>query len=376
MPNVDTNADTTVLLMRNLFHALTAAVILLLSGCSHAPDPTAGAGPAPECTFTNPIGPGQDPWIVRHEGAYHLVESREGGIYVYRSDRLTDPKRNPVRVWTAPDTGWNQASLWAPELHFIDGRWYIYYAAGRPGPRGAPFIHQRSGVLQSVGNDPQGEYVDRGMLYTGDDIQTGADNKWAIDLTVTRLDGQLYAAWSGWERNTTVGRTPQHLYMARMSNPYTISSNRVKISSPTESWEVKEDPDEGLDLQEGPEFLRNGDRLFLIYSTRESWLKDYRLGQLRLRSPQADPMDPASWIKSGPVFLPTETVHGVGHGGFTVSPDGTENWHVYHAKVDTEPGWNRVLRMQPFTWKADGSPDFGRPTPSGQPIPVPSGQCK
>jgi GH43 family beta-xylosidase len=115
--------------------------------------------------------------------------------------------------------------------------------------------------------------------------------------------------------------------------------------------------------------------VFIIYSTRESWLRGYQLGQLRLRSADADPTDPASYEKTGPVFAPTETVFGVGHNGFTTSPDGTEDWIVYHAKTDTLPGWRRVIRMQKFGWRPDGSPDFGRPAPSGVPLPVPSGEC-
>ena len=157
-----------------------------------------------------------------------------------------------------------------------------------------------------------------------------------------------------------------------MSDPWTISSNRVRISSPTETWERGTE----LDLEEGPEFLRRGDDVFIIYSTRESWLKDYRLGQLRLKQPDADPVDPSNWIKSGPVFTGTETVYGVGHASFTTSPDSTEDWIVYHSKVDPTPGWDRVIRMQKFGWRPDGSPDFGTPVPAGQPIRVPSGQCR
>jgi GH43 family beta-xylosidase len=364
--------------MKGSLHLLTAAALLLLAGCSNtATTPPGGGGAKPSpCTFTNPVVVGADPWVVRHNGSYYSIGSKNRGIYVYKSDKLTDLRQNEVRVWAAPDTGWNQTHIWAPELHLIDGRWYIYYTGGQPGPPDAPFIHQRSGALQSVGDDPQGAYVDKGMLYTGNDVKADTGGIWAIDLTVGRLNGQLYAVWSGWERNTSIARTPQHLYIARMSNPWTIASNRVKLSSPTESWEVRTDTVDGLNLQEGPEFLRNGDHTFIIYSTRESWLKDYRLGQLRLKDPNADPMNPANFVKTGPVFMPTETVHGVGHGSFTVSPDGTENWHVYHAKTSTVPGWERVIRMQKFTWNPDGSPNFGTPVPSGQSIPVPSGQCR
>lgn len=333
---------------------------------------------AARCTFTNPLAAGADPWVVRDGGSYYLVQSRANGIWVYKSDRLTDVAnpRNGVRVWAAPDTGWNQASVWAPELHRIDGRWYIYYTAGRPGPRNARFIHQRSGVLESAGDDPQAAYVDRGMLYTGDDVATGRDPVWAIDLTVHRLRGQLYAVWSGWERNRTVARTPQHLYIARMSNPWTIASDRVRISSPDQPWERKEDDDDGLDLQEAPVFLVHGDQTFIVYSTRESWLPAYRLGQLRLTSPTADPMSPASYVKTGPVFAAANDAYGVGHNGFTESPDGSEQWMVYHARVDRSPGWNCVIRLQKLLWNADGSPDFGTPAPSGEAVSTPSGECE
>lgn len=342
------------------------AVLVVLQGACSSTEVVPEDGGDP-CTFTNPVARGQDPWVVRHDGAYYLVESGAGGIQVYRSPDLTTPKQNPVTVWTAPITGWNRSHIWAPELHFIDGRWYIYYAAGEAGP---PFIHQRSGVLRSADDDPQGDYEDLGMLRTVDDLDGAGENTWAIDLTVERIDGQLYAVWSGWEENRDTDRTPQHLYIARMSDPWTISSDRVRISSPVESWEVGTE----LSLNEGPEFLRHDSDLFIIYSTRESWLPDYRLGQLRLAGPGADPMDPASWVKTGPVFTRAADVYGPGHASFTTSPDGTQDWIVYHAKIDTAPGWNRAIRMQPFGWRGDGSPDFGQPVPNGASLPLPSGQ--
>src|SRR5207249_3437001 len=199
----------------------------------------------------------------------YFVQSKDDAIWVYKSDELTQPTKHGVQVWAAPHNGWNRSNVWAPELHYLDGQWYIYYAAGKSGP---PFLYQRSGVLQSAGDDPQGRYIDKGMLYTGNDVRSGAENIWAIDLTVTRLGSQLYAVWSGWEANAATDRTPQHLYIARMSDPWTISSNRVRISSPTESWERGTE----LDLNEGPEFLQHGE-----IRLASGWLS-------RLRHPRSD----------------------------------------------------------------------------------------
>lgn len=324
------------------------------------------------CSFTNPLGRGQDPWVVRHEGSYYLIESGEPGITIFKSATLTNPRQNGVVVWRPPATGWNRTNVWAPELHLIDGRWFIYYAAGASGP---PFLHQHSGVLESSSADPrQASYTDRGILYTGDSIATGRANRWAIDLTVHTLGGERYAVWSGWIDSAMTDRTPQHLYMARMSNPWTIATNRVKISSPTERWEQRSDTN-GLALQEGPEFLERDGHVFIIYSTGESWRPSYKLGQLRLRAPLTDPMNPDSITKTGPVFAGTPDVLGVGHASFTKSPDGSEDWIVYHSKRSATPGWDRDLRAQRFTWNADGSPSFGTPVPAGTRLARPSGEC-
>lgn len=203
--------------------------VLFLYSCGYRSAAQERSEVAEPCSFANPVARGQDPWVVKKDNRYYFIESKEGGLYVSKTDRLTDLKGDQKRVWSLPDTGWNRENLGAPELHFLNGKWYIYYAAGESGP---PFIHQRSGVLESVTDDPVGEYIDKGMLYTGDEIKSGENNKWSIDLTVFKKDGQLYAIWSGWEENADTDRTAQHLYIAEMENPWTIGSNRVRISSP------------------------------------------------------------------------------------------------------------------------------------------------
>lgn len=340
---------------------------LLFIGCQKSEDKKNTHEP---CSFTNPIAKGQDPWVIKRGDFYYFIESKKGGLYVSKSKKLINIKKGQQLVWSLSDTGWNQANLWAPELHYYEGRWYIYYAASREA--GSPFTHQRSGVLASVTDDPLGEYVSKGMLYTGDQIETRTNNKWAIDVTLLELDGQLYAIWSGWKTNRDTDKTPQHLYIAEMKNPWTISSNRVKISSPTEPWEISN----GLPINEGPQVLKHKGEVFIVYSASQSWLPTYKLGLLQLKSPDADPMNLDSWIKKGPVFAGTDSVYGVGHASFTTSPDGTESWIVYHTKVSPEPGWNRVIHMQPFTWNDDGTPHFSTPVAAGQSIPRPSGRCK
>jgi GH43 family beta-xylosidase len=100
----------------------------------------------------------------------------------------------------------------------------------------------------------------------------------------------------------------------------------------------------------------------------------YRLGQLRLTD-TTRVLDPASYVKTGPIFQSANGVFGVGHNTFTTSPDGREDWIVYHAKTRTAAGWDdRVVRMQRFTWNADGTPNLGTPVAAGERLPVPSGE--
>jgi len=74
-----------------------------------------------------------------------------------------------------------------------------------------------------------------------------------------------------------------------------------------------------------------------------------------------------------PVFSSTVTTFGVGHGGFVLSPDEAEWWHVYHAKIARRESFRRVIQVQPMTWSAAGAPELGQPAPAGLALTEPSG---
>jgi len=346
---------------------LTVFLFLMLalitaSACENANLPV----PQPANTFTNPVWKGADPWMTRQADDYIYCYSANNSIVISRSKKMT--KRGEVKtIWKAPVSGWNRSCVWAPEIHFIKNLWYVYYAAGESGP---PFIHQRTGVLRSKTSDVFSDYEDMGVLYTGDHPADPSTNIWAIDMTILAHKGKLFAIWSGWVKQEPTDATQQHLYISEMENPYTMKGVRVKLSSPVESWETGGP----LNLNEGPEILKKGDNVFVIYSCRESWLVEYRQGMLQLVDPDGNLLDPANWKKSGPVFEGNSEVFGVGHCSFVKSPDNTEDWIIYHSKRNTTPGWERDVRMQPFTWNQDGTPKFGTPVPAGQKLNLPSGE--
>lgn len=305
-------------------------------------------------SFRNPIlpSPSADPWVIQHDGLYFSCENRQQeSLWIRRSRSLTQLGQDAgVQVWSAPALGPNSKSVWAPELHRIDGRWIIYYAADD----GLNENH-RMWVLEGLTNDPCGPYRCRGVLDTGG---------WAIDGTVLQTGGNNYFVWSGWPGQSN---GQQNLYIARMRSPWELASPRALLAQPDLAWERVDMP-----ICEAPQILQRNGRTFLIYSASGSWTVDYCLGLLELAG--SNPMEASAWLKRGCVFSKSESVWGVGHCSFVQSPDGKEDWIVYHAKSKRKKGWNdRNVRTQPFSWTTDGLPSFGQPAPAGVPLCIPSG---
>jgi GH43 family beta-xylosidase len=254
-----------------------------------------------------------------------------------------------VFIPPAPD---NQ-DVWAPEIHLIQGVAYIYYAADDGNN-----ANHRMFVAQQIGQT-------FGFAYKGK-VYDATTDCWAIDGTVLEAtNGSLYFIWSGWPGTNNV---IQNLYIAPMSNPWTISGPRVLLSTPELAWESW--------IQEGPEVLQRNGMVFVIYSANESWTDNECLGMLV--NSDGNYLNPASWTKMPqPVFQtftgPTGAVYGPGGSTFTQSLDGTEDWIFYHAATNSGAGWNRNIRMQRFTWDTNGYPDFGQPVPAEVVLADPSG---
>lgn len=309
-------------------------------------------GPLPRVddreVFRNPIGGGADPWVIRHEKSYLWSSSiGDRAIAVTATDRLTNPGV-PTVVWQAPDEGPVSRQIWAPELHRLDGRWYIYFAASDGRNQ-----NHLSYVLESSGDDPFGPYELHGPLQTGD---VAGEPVWAIDLTVLERGGLRYAVWSGWDRP---GSDRQYLYIARLATPTQLAGARVRIAENAEHpWEETDEPGASRGLAEGPEVFSHGGRTFLTYSCGASWLPSYKVGMLELIGD--DPLSPDSWRKADrPLLESAGATFGVGHGCFVASTDGSQTWYVYHAKLSRTPGWERVIFAQPVAFDGNGAPSLG-----------------
>lgn len=343
---------------RSLILCVLAALLALVA----TTQPASAADGRP---YTNPLKSfkGADPWLQYHDGNYYLITTTFTGILgIRKSPTLAGLAGAPnVQVWS-DTTSTRNTNIWAPEMHLFNGHWYVYYSAGQGGA--ACCDSQRTHVLESAGTDPMGPYTYKGSL-TGSNLTPGG---WLIDASVLQAGNKLYLVGSGFINGGT-----QSLVIAPLSNPYTpASSTFTVISSPTLDWERS-----GAPVNEAPEPLCHNGRTFLTYSASYCNTADYKLGQLELTG--SDPLNPASWTKKQtPVFQRNDDggAYGPGHNGFFTSPDGTENWIVYHANSTSGGGCGngRTTRAQEFTWNADGTPDFGTPVALGTTLPGPSGE--
>jgi GH43 family beta-xylosidase len=318
-----------------------------------------GASAAADTSFDNPLlRQRADPQAFLHtDGQYYFTATSAewDRIEISRTRDLNalDQAQSQV-IWRKHASGPMSAHIWAPEIHFIDGKWYLYFTASR-----ADAIWEvRPYALVNDSADPfKGEWRELGRIETGWD-------SFSLDGTTFVHDQQRYFVW------TQRGRTPEegrgtNIYIAKMSSPTVLSSKATLLSKPEYEWEKRK-----YDVNEGPAVIIRNGRVFMTYSA-SAIDANYCMGLLTA-SADADLLDPKSWAKSSqPVFKSSAAsgLYGPGHNYFTTTPDGKTDLFLYHARdyLDilgselADP--NRHTRAQVLNWNEDGTPDFGEPRP-------------
>ncbi|NKF24205.1 glycoside hydrolase family 43 protein [Solimonas marina] len=310
-------------------------------------------------SFHNPLIPQRaDPCIYRHtDGYYYFTASvpEYDRIELRRAATLEAlPAAPTVDIWRAPPSGATSSLIWAPEIHYIDGAWYVYFAAAPSREIVDGLFQHRMYVLRTTAANPlDGPWETLGR------VDTGLDS-FSLDATSFAHRGQRYYVWAQKDPAITGN---SNLYIAPMKTPWQLGATPVMLSKPEFDWEIQ-----GFWVNEGPSVLIRHGKVFITYSASAT---DERYCMGLLQAPvDADPLDPASWTKSAqPVFgsCAEREVYGPGHNSFTVSADGGTDLIVYHARNYTEivgdPLWNpdRHTCVQAIDWSADGQPVFGLP---------------
>lgn len=332
------------------------------SAAALAATPALARKTAPKSTIVNPVVRQRaDAQVFRHDdGWYYMTGSvpEYDRLVLRRSRTLAGLAVAKERVlWRHLDSGPMSGFIWAPEMHWIDGRWIMYFAAG-PSGGGEDVFRIRTYTVACDGDDPMiGNWSVLGQLETPWD-------SFNLDSTSFVHRGTRYLAWA--QREPGI-ETNSNLYLAPMATPTTLAAKPARLSVPTLDWEVR-----GFKVNEAPALLARHGRLFMTYSASATDAR-YCMGMLTARD-DADIMDPAVWSKSQvPVFVssPAHKVWGPGHNSFTVDENGRDML-VYHARdyenISGDPLFdpNRHTRIQPIEYRADGTPDFGVPVANGR----------
>lgn len=302
-------------------------------------------------TFVNPvIEQRADPHVYKHsDGYYYFTASvpEYDRIEIRRARTLADLATTDdiVVAWRKPDTGPYSELIWAPEIHFIQGAWYVYFAAAPSREIKNDLFQHRMYAISNHSANP----LDGGWEFCGQ-IDSGIDS-FCLDATSFTHQGVQYYVWAQKEY-AIPGNS--NLYIAEMETPTTLKLPGVRLSVPEYDWETR-----GFMVNEGPNVLISHGKVWLTYSASATD-ENYCMGLL-YADDDADLMAPSSWHKSNePVFVTNwaKRVFGPGHSCFTQDEHGSDVL-VYHARnyteIEGDPLWdpNRHTHMKTIDWRDD-----------------------
>ncbi len=296
-----------------------------------------------------------DPYICRHsDGKYYFTASVPDydRIILRCADTLEGiADAEEITVWKKHEKGIMSKHIWAPELHYIDGKWYIYYAGGDVDDIWAI----RPYVLECEDENPMtGAWKELGMMQCADDDEFSF-RAFSLDGTVFENKGTRYYVWA---EKVGVGKQISNLYIAKLEKPNKLATVQVLLTTPDYDWERV-----GFWVNEGPAVIKRNGKIFITYSASETGVP-YCMGMLTADE-NADLLDPLSWRKERyPVLASDESVgiYGPGHNSFTVDSEGNDIL-VYHARTETviegDPLYNpnRHTMLMKIKWE-NGRPVF------------------
>jgi GH43 family beta-xylosidase len=295
-----------------------------------------------------------DPYICRdHEGIYYFTAS------VPEYDRIVLKKSSSLKglrgtaektIWTRHEKGFMSGYIWAPELHFIENKWYIYFASGEK----EDVWKIRPYVLACTGRDPiEDEWLELGQMKAADPF-TFRD--FSLDMTVFSVKNVWYAVWA---EKVSVGKKISNLYIAALKSPSELGSEQSLLSYPSYPWERR-----GFWVNEGPSILRHGKKIYLTYSASATGA-DYCMGLLSTDE-DADLLDPGQWKKEPLPIMTSDAkkgLYGPGHNSFFKDEHGRDMM-AFHARqydeIVGDPLYdpNRHTYLMEVTWDEEEKPEF------------------
>jgi GH43 family beta-xylosidase len=298
-----------------------------------------------------------DPFIYKHtDGYYYFTGSVPSYdcIEIRKSKTIKGLKNaETFKVWYKHETGPMSQHIWAPEIHYLDGKWYVYFA----GSEVDDIWKLRPYVIECKGQDPlKDEWIELGQMQAADgDNKTFID--FSLDATIFENKGKSYFCWA----EKTGGQfAASNLYLAEMESPIKLKTTQFMLTTPDYDWERVD-----FWVNEGPAVLKNNGKIYITFSASATGAC-YCMGMMEADE-ESDLLDRNSWKKSRYPVLETDydkKIFGPGHNCFTIAEDDKTPLCVYHArdyeKIVGDPLYdpNRHARIMEVKFSEDGKPVF------------------
>ena len=309
-------------------------------------------------TFENPVY-GEDfpdPFVLKHAGvfwAYATGYGADGNCFpVMRSDDLVawEPAGSAMAALAE-----RPPCMWAPEVWYEEGRFYLYYSAGN---------EEQMELRVAVAEAPDGPCVDAGVRLTSEEF--------AIDAHVFRdRDGAKYLFYAtDFLEHTHIGTG---VVVDRMRDPLSLEGAPRPVVRAQYEWQVydpKRDSKGGVcwHTVEGPFVLERDGRYAMMFSGGNWQNESYGVGFATTDRVLAD----GEWSQycdgafTRPVLTSAAGVRGPGHNSVVRGPDNRQLYCVYHYWPDDLRG--RVMAIDRLEWVGDRLVILG-PTVAPQPAP-------
>ncbi|MFB6308262.1 MAG: RICIN domain-containing protein [Haloarculaceae archaeon] len=303
--------------------------------------------------FHNPTYPDKvfpDPTVIRaSDGTYYAYgsnmekdsESQEEMVPIVSSTDLVNWTYEGEAFTSYPDWRSDDASLWAPDINYYNGQYYLYYSYSVWGS------DQNPGIGLATSDTPTGPFTDQGPVMRESEI--GLTN--CIDPEFRVVDGTPYMIWGSFYGIHGVE----------------LTSDGTDFVSGTTFHLVGDD-------REGAWIYEANGYYYLFYSTGyccEGYGSSYELEVGRstnftgpyYNQNGTDLRDLNSHNSGVAVLTGDSRFPGPGHGEGIVD-DAGDLWFLHHAYDRREPEyvdgtWNRIMFTTRVRWDDNDWPVFG-----------------
>ncbi|SKB49844.1 arabinan endo-1,5-alpha-L-arabinosidase [Parapedobacter luteus] len=345
---------------------LTAAV----AGCGTmvaSPHPDSQHAPVrQDSTYINPVFEPilADPSVIRdpHSGYFYAYGTQDNWgdgqgsrlIPVLQSANLVD-WQVVGQAFSSKPTWKSNGGLWAPDVNYVDGKYYLYYAYstwGDPNP----------GVGVAIATKPTGPFVDHGKLFTSEEV----DVPNSIDPFYYEEAGKKYLFWGSFSDAPTQGTYVVELADDGLSVP--DLSRKIKLAAG--DFEAV--------------LIHKRDGYYYFFGSKGSCCdganSQYHVlvaRSERLMGPYLDKAgNPITARGNGTLFLKgNDKFAGPGHNARLITDDAGTDWFIYHG-IDRTQGKvssgasRRMLMLDKVIWR-NGWPEIAGEAPSTTPQRVP-----